>query len=50
MPIKWRGKFGRRGRLRTTLADFTGEIAGAFSSAATFSGRIDGLIYDFTGR
>jgi hypothetical protein len=49
MPVKWRGRNSRRGRVSGSLADWTAAAEGTSAVAGTFLGRISGLVYDFTG-
>jgi hypothetical protein len=48
MPVKWRGRNSRRGRVSGTLADWTAAAEGTSAVAGTYEGRISGLVYDFT--
>lgn len=49
MPIRWKSKVGRRGKLAASLSAWTASMAGASTSAPTLSGVIHGLLYDWTG-
>lgn len=49
MPVRLKSKKGRRARLGVTLDAAIGAIEGTVSAASVYSGRIQGLVYDFTG-
>jgi hypothetical protein len=48
MPVKWRSRNGRRGRVATSLTGATATVAGTSATASSHLGRISGLVYDFT--
>jgi hypothetical protein len=48
VPVRWRSKFGRRGRVSTTLADWTSAITGTFTVIPPITGHIQGVFFDWT--
>jgi hypothetical protein len=47
MPVRWRSKFGRRGRVSTTLADWSSAITGTITVAAPITGHLQGSFSDW---
>ncbi len=48
MPVRWKSKSGRRGRVAASTADWTASLVATYTVPGTFLGRIQGLIYDWT--
>jgi hypothetical protein len=48
MPVRWKSKGGRKGRIASTLADWTSAVAGTSVAATPVSGRISALVLDWT--
>jgi hypothetical protein len=48
VPVRWKSKFGRRGRVSATLADWTSAITGTITVSAPITGHIQGVFFDWT--